>query len=47
MDYFYLAIAMTFSAAITVGGRLYNIKNEGGNTYGKRRNPERTVINQY
>lgn len=28
MTYFYLAMAMTFSAMITVGGRLYNNKNK-------------------
>jgi len=28
MNYFYLLLAMTFSATITVGGRLYNTKNK-------------------
>lgn len=29
MDYLYLFLAMSFSATITVGGRLYNQKNKG------------------
>ena len=29
MTYFYLVMAMTFSATITVGGRLYNNRNKG------------------
>ena len=29
MSYLYLIMAMTFSAMITVGGRIYNIKNSG------------------
>ena len=29
MTYFYLAMAMTFSATITIGGKLYNIRSNG------------------